>query len=181
MIRSWSRKIPTGLVVGVVLGIFGAAAAAETRPLPLGAPILKVILTADATAADGTPVAATESAFDLDMLKALPVTTFRTSTVWTEGVSEFTGVSLADFAKAMNVTSGTMLMYAVNDYVAEVPISDAVEGGPILAYLMDGQEMAVRDKGPIWVIYPYDSSPEFQTEVVYSRSIWQLVKIEFKP
>ena len=93
MIRSWSRKIPTGLVVGVVLGIFGAAAAAETRPLPLGAPILKVILAADATAADGTPVAATESAFDLDMLKALPVTTFRTSTVWTEGVSEFTGVS----------------------------------------------------------------------------------------
>jgi hypothetical protein len=27
------------------------------------------------------------------------------------------------------------------------------------------------------LIYPYDKKPEFQTEVVYSRSIWQLSRI----
>lgn len=38
--------------------------------------------------------------------------------------------------------------------------------------------MSVRDKGPLWVIYPYDSDPALQSEVTYARSIWQLVRIE---
>ena len=37
--------------------------------------------------------------------------------------------------------------------------------------------MSVREKGPLWVIYPFDSDPEYQTEVIYSRSIWQLDRI----
>jgi hypothetical protein len=43
---------------------------------------------------------------------------------------------------------------------------------------MDGKTMSVRDKGPLWIIYPYDSSADYRTEVVYSRSIWQLDRIE---
>jgi hypothetical protein len=38
--------------------------------------------------------------------------------------------------------------------------------------------MSVRDKGPLWLIYPYDSKAEYQSETIYSRSIWQLVKID---
>ncbi len=37
--------------------------------------------------------------------------------------------------------------------------------------------MSVREKGPLWIVYPYSSSPEFQNEVIYSRSIWQLNRI----
>ena len=176
MMKSWSRTILAAGVAGWVWGM--GAAAAETQSLPLAEPILTVFVTdALQTPESSTP----EAAFDLAMLRAMPVTSFRTSTVWTEGVSEFTGVSLKDFIDAINISTGTLSMYAANDYVAEVPVSDAVEGGPILAYLMDGQEMTVRDKGPLWVIYPFDDNPNYQTEVVYSRSIWQLVKIEIKP
>jgi hypothetical protein len=43
---------------------------------------------------------------------------------------------------------------------------------------MDGNAMSVRDKGPLWVIYPYDSDAAYRTEVIYSRSIWQLDRLE---
>ncbi|CAN0586856.1 unnamed protein product, partial [Ectocarpus sp. 12 AP-2014] len=60
----------------------------------------------------------------------------------------------------------------------EVPVEDAVEDGPIIAYLSNGKPMSVREKGPLWIVYPYDSDPKFQTEVIYSRSIWQLDRLE---
>jgi hypothetical protein len=115
---------------------------------------------------------------DRDMLTALPATTFETSTIWTEGVHEFTGVSLADFAASIDVAEGHFLATAINDYTVEIPFSDAVAEGPIIAYLMDGEAMSVRDKGPLWVIYPYDSDSLYRSEVVYSRSIWQLDRVE---
>lgn len=115
---------------------------------------------------------------DLDMLMALPPTTFETSTIWTDGVHEFTGVSLADFAASIGVEAGQFLATAINDYTVEIPFSDAVADGPIIAYLMDGKAMSVRDKGPLWVIYPYDSNSLYRSEVVYSRSIWQLDRVK---
>ena len=57
-------------------------------------------------------------------------------------------------------------------------VEDAVEGGPIIAYRLNGDRMSVRDKGPLWVVYPYDSDQVYQTEVIYSRSIWQLYRID---
>ncbi|MCF2869853.1 molybdopterin-dependent oxidoreductase [Octadecabacter sp. G9-8] len=115
---------------------------------------------------------------DLDALMDLPVSTFETSTIWTDGVHSFTGVSLADLAEELGIEDGQFIATAINDYAVEIPLSDAVEGGPIIAYLMDGEEMTVRDKGPLWVIYPYDSDAEYRSEVVYSRSIWQLDRLE---
>jgi hypothetical protein len=37
--------------------------------------------------------------------------------------------------------------------------------------------MSVREKGPIWMIFPYDSVEAFRTEQTYARSIWQLDRI----
>ncbi len=59
----------------------------------------------------------------------------------------------------------------------KIPATDWVDGGPIIAYLQNGNPMSVRDKGPLWVIYPYDDNPDYQSEVTYSRSIWQLDRI----
>jgi hypothetical protein len=41
--------------------------------------------------------------------------------------------------------------------------------------------MRLRDKGPVWVVFPYDLATEYQSEVVYSRSVWQMVRIEVLP
>ncbi len=115
---------------------------------------------------------------DRAALAALPVTKVTTSTIWTDGVREFTGVALADLVAAYGIEGSLLRATALNDYAVEIPIEDAARGAAIVAYLLDGSEMSVRDKGPFWVIYPYDSDPQFRTETIYSRSIWQLTRIE---
>ena len=104
-----------------------------------------------------------------------------TTTIWTEGAQSFTGVSLFRLMEELGVSEGTLLASAINDYTVEVPVSDAVEGGPIIAYQLNGSHMSVRDKGPLWLVYPYDGDPKYQSEVIYSRSIWQLDRIVLVP
>lgn len=116
--------------------------------------------------------------YDRDALEALGTETIETTTIWTEGVEVFEGVSLARLMQEVGAQEGKMLATAINDYTVEIPISDAVENGPILAITMNGAPMSVRDKGPLWVVYPYDANEDYRTEVVYSRSIWQLDRIE---
>ena len=118
------------------------------------------------------------SEFDIDALVALEAEEFTTSTIWTEGEQTFTGVPLRAFLSNVGVSDGKLKATAINDYAVEVPLEDAVEGGPIIAYLRNGETMSVRDKGPLWLVYPYDADPKFQTEVIYSRSIWQLDRLE---
>lgn len=118
--------------------------------------------------------------FDLEMLEALPVTEFTTSTIWTEGTQTYTGVELKTFLDALDVDGTAIDATAINDYSVEIPLTDAVEGGPILAYKTDGDYMSRRDKGPIWLIYPYDQNADYRSETVYSRSIWQLDRIHVK-
>ena len=47
----------------------------------------------------------------------------------------------------------------------------------LLAFERNGKPMSVREKGPLWIVYPYDSDAKFQSEVYYSRSIWQLDRL----
>ena len=38
--------------------------------------------------------------------------------------------------------------------------------------------MAERDKGPLFMMYPFDGHPELRGAVHYSRAIWQLRHLE---
>ncbi len=118
------------------------------------------------------------SEYDMEALVDLGQVEFSTTTIWTEGEQTFTGVPLSTFLASVGVAEGTLKATAINDYAVEVPIEDAVEDGPIIAYLSNGKPMSVREKGPLWIVYPYDSDPKYQTEVIYSRSIWQLDRLE---
>ena len=149
--------------------------AASVSAAELAAPTGEVLLT---VSGDVAVTNADETAqFDMEMLRALDQTTFVTTTPWTEGEQTFTGVSLKALMEALELTDGTLAATAINDYAVDVPVSDAVDGGPIIAYEMNGEEMSVRDKGPLWIVYPYDSSEEYRSELTYSRSIWQLDRI----
>jgi len=115
--------------------------------------------------------------FDIDMLKALPAVEITTTTIWTDGEQVFVGVSLADLMEAVKANGLGMSATAINDYAVQIPMEDAVPGRAVVAYMRNGEAMKVRDKGPLWVVYPFDTAKEFQSEVIYSRSIWQLDRI----
>lgn len=126
----------------------------------------------------GTTNAGDTAVFDLALLEALPQRRFTTTTIWTEGTHEFTGVSLNDLMAAVGAGGTNLKASAINDYSVDIPMSDAVAGGAMVAYRMDGKPMSVRDKGPLWVVYPFDDNPDYQSESVYSRSIWQLDRLQ---
>lgn len=118
-----------------------------------------------------------ESKITRRSLLALPQAHFETTTIWTNGVQEFDGVWLFDFLEAHNVTGRMLQLEAINDYFVEIPLNEVEKGRALLAHTRNGTPMTAREKGPVWLIYNYDSDPAFRTETVYSRSVWQLDRI----
>ncbi|MGG7567290.1 molybdopterin-dependent oxidoreductase [Rhodovulum sp. DZ06] len=118
--------------------------------------------------------------FTLSELEALGEEEYRTATVWTEGEHSFTGVPLGAILEAVGAEGETLHMVAINDYAVTVPIEDAAPGAALIAYRLDGKTMSVREKGPLWLVYPYDADSKWRAEAVYARSIWQLSRIEVK-
>jgi len=167
-----ARMIATSSFVGLLMTLATAVSALE--PVE-GDVVLTVTGQITVTNAEGV------AQFDLSILQDLESARFETTTIWTDGLQTFEGVELADLMAAVGAEGSTLRAVAFNDYAVDIPIEDAVEGAALVAYLRNGEPMGLRDKGPLWIVYPYDSSPEFQSEEIYSRSIWQLARIEVLP
>ena len=145
---------------------------AQDIPAPTGTVILTVSGQIDVTNVGDT------LQFDRETIALMDESQFTTTTPWTDGTHEFLGVSLLSLTELLGASDGAIIATAINDYSVEIPVSDAVEGGPIIAYKLNGEFMSVREKGPLWLVYPFDSDPEYRTAVIHSRSIWQLDRIE---
>lgn len=100
-----------------------------------------------------------------------------TKTPWYEGVVTFEGVPMDKLMKMVGAKGTSVRAVALNDYAINIPISDFAEYGTMLAIKRDGQYMPVRDKGPLFIVYPFDSNSELQTQTYYGRSAWQLAKL----
>lgn len=118
--------------------------------------------------------------FDMAMLEQLPQTRFSTNTPWYAQPRAFTGPLLRDVLRAAGAQGTLLRARALNDYRVDIPFDDAQRFDAIVARLLDDAPMTVRDKGPLFVVYPYDSLPELRTAVYYSRSAWQLRSIEVR-
>lgn len=161
-------------VLLLVAMICGGPLQADDLPTPQGPVILTVSGHIAATNADGA------AAFDRDMLLALGTRSFTTNTMWTDGPQAFAGVPLKTLMDRLGVTGGTLRTVALNDYAVEIPFSDVEEDAALLALDRNGTPMAVRDKGPVWLVYPYDLDARFRSETYHSRSVWQLHRIEVR-
>lgn len=123
-----------------------------------------------------------ETALTLDraMLEALGTKSFTTKTPWYEAPVTFEGVPMATLMSSVGASGETVVATALNDYVTEIPVSDFAIYGVLLALKRNGEYMAPRDKGPLFIVYPFDSAPELQHQRFYSRSAWQLARIVVK-
>jgi hypothetical protein len=164
----------------VLSGMAGLSAAALTG-LPalakagLDQPKSRVLLTVrgliDVTNAGDT------AEFDDDMLGALPQVEFTTSTIWTTGKQRFSGPSLRRVLDLVQARGSIVSAEAANAYSVNLPFDMIEDQAPILARRIDGKPFGLRDRGPLWLVYPYDSHERFRTEAAYAQSIWQLVAL----
>lgn len=174
-----SRGVATGVMATGALCVCAVIGMSPAFAADLGSPDGPVLL--DVSGDIGATNNSEMASLDLDMLMALEATTYETTTIWTEGTQAFTGVTLGALMEALGVEGGTIKATAINDYSVEIPFEDATEGTALIAYMRNDEIMSVRDKGPLWVVYNYDSDTRFQSEVYYSRSIWQLNRLEVSP
>lgn len=152
-------------------GTLSAGLGAQTLPKPKG----PVILTVAGQISQRN--AGDNAEFDAEMLDALPVAQFSTTSPWHAIPVIYAGPSLKSVLNAVGAQGKVLRMIAMNKYETTVPFDDAAEFGPVLARRADGNELMVRSKGPLLMIYPFDSKPKLKSDIYYSRSIWQLQKI----
>lgn len=115
--------------------------------------------------------------YSVSMLEELPGMEIVTSTPWHNGSVRFYGVPLKDLMAHLKAAGTSIEIVALNDYRASIPASDFDTHNPIIAYKLNGKRMSIREKGPLFVMYPFDEKPELKTEAFYARSVWQVRQI----
>jgi hypothetical protein len=106
--------------------------------------------------------------------------TVETKTPWYKDSVKFEGVPLDRLMAHVGAKGERVQAIALNDYSVEIPMEDFAKHRAILALKRDGEYMSVRDKGPLFVVYPYDSDPELRSQKFYSRSAWQVNRLIVK-
>lgn len=167
-------------LLGLLTCVLGSTAAtawaipAEPLDLPAGPVVLTVGGALRNANRDG------RAAFDMAMLEKLPQVSFSTQTPWYPSPRKFTGPLLRDVLAAAGAQGRTIEARALNDYRVNIPIDDSARYDVIVARLIDDKPMAVRDKGPLFLIYPFDRAPELRNSIFYGRSAWQLTHLELR-
>lgn len=153
-----------GEIVLISAGSAEAALAADARD-----PIITLI-------ADGR-----EMTLSAAQLGALPQYAMATANEFVDGITCFWGPLARDVA-AMNDMDADSVAFltAANDYSIDIAVSEFLDYEVLFATAMDGQVLSMRDKGPIWVVYPMSTYAELGDPIYNNRLIWQLVRMEKK-
>jgi len=158
------------LILAAITGLvmLGTATIAQALDKPAG----RVVLTIQGDVQ--SPNQGDRATFDMAMLEKLPQRTFTVQTPWYPTPVTFTGPLLRDILAAAGAKGSKIVAEALNDYKTDIPLNDAMRFDVIVARLMNEKPMPVREKGPLFIVYPFDSSPELRAEIYYNRSAWQL-------
>lgn len=116
---------------------------------------------------------------DADLM-ALPQISFETSTLWTTGTNRYSGPSLAAVLDSVGAAPGNLQLTALNAYSVDMDRGLVGETVPIIANRINGRPFGPREKGPLWLMFPFDLSEEVRRENIYALSIWQLNQISIR-
>lgn len=139
---------------------------AGTAPAPRTRPILQV----------GGRIGMGEGTqFDLAGLEALGRADLVTRTAWTGNAPRrFAGIPLARLLDHVGAQGQVLRAVALNDYAITAPVAELRQHGAFLATREEDEPLRIRDRGPVWMIFPWSQRPELDVALVRERSIWQL-------
>ncbi|WP_165729651.1 molybdopterin-dependent oxidoreductase [Enterobacter hormaechei] len=143
-------------------------------PKPVGKPILTITGNIENTNENGKAV------FDSASLEKLGMVSFQTTSPWYNGRTKFEGIPMRKLMEYVGAKGSVLNVVALNDYTTVIPLSDFQKYNAILALKVNGEYMRIRDKGPSFIVYPYDSLPELNNQIYYSRSAWQVSKMKIE-
>ena len=164
--------------LALLLAGLGATLSVRARAAPLpppsGSPIL-IVSGKIRSVNDGA-----RAVFDRPMIEALGMEAVVTKTPWYKESERFEGVRLTRLMSFVGAFGDRVLVSALNDYSSELPLSDFTQYGTLLALKRNGEYLPVSDKGPLFIIYPFDSNPDLRQDKFYMRSVWQVSEMEVR-
>lgn len=153
-----------------LMGPASLSRAAEPLPQPRGGVILTISGQIEQTNAPG------QARFDREMLQSLGKASFVTGSEVSETPQLFEGVPLRAVLDRVGARGRSIRASALNDYEVSIPLED-LRFEPILAMSVDGRVLTMRDKGPLWIVYPRDAHEVLRDVRYYARSVWQLNRL----
>jgi hypothetical protein len=154
----------------IAMGISGLSSATEPLPMPKGPVVLTVSGQLERTNGEGVAL------FDMEMLEALGRASFATRSELSDVPQLFEGIPLRALLERVGAHGKRLRASALNDYVSVLPMED-LSFQPILATKVDGRVLTIRDKGPLWIVYPRDHHKVLQDAKYDARWVWQLNKL----
>jgi len=157
----------------VFVGLATLSHAAEPLPPAKGPVILTISGKIERTNS------AAGAQFDREMLETLGRASITTRSEVSSVPQVFDGVPLRAVLERVGASGMAMRATALNDYVIVIPLED-LQFEPILAMRADNRVLTVRDKGPLWIVYPRDTHKVLQDIRYDSRWVWQLSKLNIE-
>lgn len=87
------------------------------------------------------------------------------------------GPLVRDLLKAAGLHGTKIWVKALDGYEMDIPYTDVASYDVMLATMVDGQALSVRDRGPAWIVYPTVDHPELQNALYEARSVWQIKEL----
>ena len=189
---SWFIIATTGLICCLLYIGAGPVAAAEPPGFevatagtlkagePLPKPKYDVILTIRGATSKFARAGVLK--FDRATLEAMGMIRYTSKNRWYDKPVTYEGVLGSQLMRIIGVPSKAryLLVRALNDYAVRIPVSDFSRWPVMFALKLDGKYMTIREKGPIWVVYPNHLYPELGRQPHLAKWIWQLKSIEFE-
>ena len=170
-----ARVAVSSALIGLLLTLLaGVPAGAAELPAPAG----PVLLTIDG--AIGKTTNGSAALLDRETLESLGKDKLSTVNPFLQGMHEFEGVPFSRVLDYVGADGRMIAAMALDGYVVDIPVEDLRKFPVILALRRNGANMGVRDKGPIWVVYPLSQYPDLAAPVYSGRMIWQLERITLK-
>lgn len=118
-------------------------------------------------------------AFDYDTLARLDMVSLRADFPKNGPEHLFEGPTLAAVLEAAGATGKTAVLKALDGYQIEVPVSDLLRSGAVLALKRDGKPLGIGDYGPVQLVFPRSERPELK-EMSDDHWIWSVFLIELR-
>lgn len=111
-------------------------------------------------------------------LLSLPQQTFKTHHTWSKEADEFSGPLLQDVLNQVCPKASKLKLKAINDYQVDLDFDKIKQYEPVLALSMNGERLTIRNKGPIWIMIPFDKYTSVPERSLDEALVWQLSHIK---
>ncbi|GGY13024.1 molybdopterin-dependent oxidoreductase [Paludibacterium paludis] len=113
--------------------------------------------------------------------RALGVATITTATQWTAAAHRWSGLPLSTLLDRYGRMARHVRVRALNDYEVSIPAEEIRRYAPVLATQMDSRPIAVRDKGPVILVWPFDRYEAVnQRQRYHDWAVWHVSEIVFQ-